>query len=120
MAYAAGTVANTWQTLHLATCQQDSLPSRGGNRRSESSGQSAVPTIPEFVRKNFEPFRAVVAGCGLLVGKDSRCDPADAFGIGDRIDLDDLSLDDGEADDGDLLPPCNDEHSGCSVHQRGS
>jgi hypothetical protein len=32
-----------------------------------------------------------VLAVGLLGEKDSRCDPADAFGVGDRIDLDDLS-----------------------------
>src|SRR5262245_45502105 len=32
----------------------------------------------------------------LFVAKNGRGDPSDAFGIGDRVDLDDLALSDGE------------------------
>ena len=56
----------------------------------------------------------------LLVVEDSGCDPADAFGIGDRVDLDDLALGDGETHHGHGLSAHSDDHSGCSVHQRGA
>jgi hypothetical protein len=56
----------------------------------------------------------------LLVLEDSRCDPADALGVGDRVDLDDLALGDSEAHHGHGLSTQSDDDSGRSVHQRGA
>jgi uncharacterized protein YbjT (DUF2867 family) len=50
--------------------------------------------------------------------EDSRCDPADTVGVGDRIDLDDLALGDGETHHGKGPSTHGDDHSRCSVHQR--
>ncbi len=67
-------------------------------------------------------WRALTSGLArrLLVGEDSRCDPADAFGVGDCVDLDDLALGDDETHDGKGSPTHSDDHSGCSVHQHGA
>ena len=55
----------------------------------------------------------------LFVAQDGGGDPADPFGVGDRVDLDDLAVDDGEPHDGEGLSTQGDDHAGCSVHQRG-
>lgn len=55
----------------------------------------------------------------LLAGEDSRRDPADAVGFGDRVDLDDLACGDSEAYHDRGPPTYGDDHSGGAVHQRG-
>src|SRR5260370_14580304 len=55
----------------------------------------------------------------LLVGDDSPGDPADAFRVGDRVDLDDLALGNGEPHHDEGLPMHRDDHSGGSIHHGG-
>src|SRR6266487_3504638 len=55
----------------------------------------------------------------LLAVEDSRCDPADARGVGDRVDLDDLAIGDYETHHGDGPFTPKSDHPGGAVHQRG-
>ena len=62
-----------------------------GVRRScaEDTWSDLIESFPHAVDIRTPEHRR--PGAGLLVGEDRRRNPADAFGVGDRIDLDDLA-----------------------------
>src|SRR5258706_856395 len=55
----------------------------------------------------------------LLVGEDGCRDPADAFRVGDGVDLDDLALGNGEPHHDERLPMHRDDHSSGSIYHCG-
>ena len=74
-----------------------------GVQAQRDSGQSPVQPLSNRER--------------LLAGENGRGDPADAFGVGDRVDLDDPALDHREAQYGKWPAVHGNDRSSCSVHQ---
>jgi len=59
------------------------------------------------------------APLALLIGEDRRGDPADAFGVGEGVDLHDLAVTDGEPHHGERLTVKGDDDASPSIGQGG-
>jgi hypothetical protein len=76
---------------------------------------SHVSVIHGQVRSGLDEDRRVhscLRHLGLFVGEHARCDPADAFGVGDRVDLDDLASRDRERHHSEWTSLDGNDHSG--------
>jgi len=94
-----------WHDSATAAASRSVRPSHaGGVLRSTGSGRGKAQTLTP----------------PLFVAKNGRRDPSDTLGIGDRVDRDDLALDNGEAHDGEWPATDRDDCTGRPVHDSGS
>jgi hypothetical protein len=90
-----------------ATEQADEVPARWHRH---------IQAATRLARESWTARSCTEPDLGFLI-QEGRGDRVDPFGIGDRVDLGDLAVDDREAHHGDGPPAHGDDHSGCPVHQ---
>src|SRR5229473_4440875 len=98
-----------WPARGTSTCHSPMT-------RSSPGHESAQRTVGRgCVADRRHPGWGAHPAVRLLLVEDGCCDPADAFGVGDRVDLDDLAFGDGETHHSDGPSAPSDDHPGCAV-----
>lgn len=102
---------------------------RGDRRDSERSGElrhrplfSQLIPVTRLTREWHPRGRTISTACAgraLPGAENGRGDALHAFAVGDRIDLRDFAVANGEAHHGGWPSAYGDDHPGCPVHLRG-